>query len=180
MFSDKAYLVPLAAATFFSVYAWIRVPRELRPFWALLTCANLAWLAADTAWCMHDLFVGPVPYPWWSDLGYLVSDAFMLFAVYAAFRPRLRAVSAPRILDGLIAVGSLAVFWWWLLIHPTGVAATLESIVTVAYPVFGIAAIGLLVVTRLLPSRTGTFPMRLVRSACSRACSRTPSTSTRA
>jgi two-component system cell cycle response regulator len=162
VFSDTAYLVPLAAAACFSVYAWIRVPRELRPFWALLTCGNLAWLAADTAWCLHDLFVGPVPYPWWSDLGYLVSDAFMLAAVYAAFRPRLRAVAAPRILDGLVAVGSLALFWWWLLIHPTGVAATLESIVTLAYPVFGIGAIGLLVVTRLLPSRTGTFAMRLV------------------
>ena len=50
VFSDTAYVLPLAAAAAFSLYAWIRVPRELRPFWALLTCGNLAWRAGRSLW----------------------------------------------------------------------------------------------------------------------------------
>ena len=96
------------------------------------------------------------------DAGYLTSDALMFLAVYTAFRPRLRAVPVSRILDGLIVVAALALLWWWLLIHPVALTSELESLVTTAYPVFGLAVIGMLIATRLLPARNGTLAMRLV------------------
>jgi len=162
VFSDTAYLVPLLAATVFSAYAWMRAPRELRAFWGLMTAACAAWLFADALWCARDLIDGSVPYPWWTDAGYLTSDALMFLAVYTAFRPRLRAVPVSRILDGLIVVAALALLWWWLLIHPMALTSELESLVTTAYPVFGLAVIGMLIATRLLPARNGTLAMRLV------------------
>ncbi|MBA2616357.1 MAG: diguanylate cyclase [Actinobacteria bacterium] len=162
VFSDTAYLVPLLAATVFSAYAWMRAPRELRAFWGLMTAACAAWLFADALWCARDLIDGSVPYPWWTDAGYLTSDALMFLAVYTAFRPRLRAVPVSRILDGLIVVAALALLWWWLLIHPVALTSELESLVTTAYPVFGLAVIGMLIATRLLPARNGTLAMRLV------------------
>jgi two-component system cell cycle response regulator len=162
IFADTAYLVPLAAAAGFTFYAWRRAPLGLRNFWGLMFGACLAWLVADTLWCARDLVSGSVPYPWWSDAGYLLSDALMLGAVYVSFRPRARLVGAGRLLDGLVAVGSLALLWWWLLIRPLELTGDLESLVTAAYPVFGILVIGTLVATRLLPARQGTLAMRLV------------------
>jgi two-component system cell cycle response regulator len=162
IFADTAYLVPLAAATGFTLYAWRRTPQGLRGFWGLMFGACLAWLAADTLWCMRDLVAGSVPYPWWSDAGYLLSDALMLVAVYVAFRPRARLVGAGRLLDGLVSVGALALLWWWLLIHPLELAGDFESLVTAAYPVFGILVLGMIVATRVLPAREGTLAMRLV------------------
>jgi diguanylate cyclase (GGDEF)-like protein/putative nucleotidyltransferase with HDIG domain len=162
IFADTAYLVPLAAATGFTLYTWRRVPQSLRSFWGILFAACAAWLVADTAWCVRDLIDGSVPYPWWSDAGYLLSDALMLVAVYVAFRPRARLVGTSRLLDGLIAVGALGLLWWWLLIHPLELTTDLESVVTAAYPVFGLLVIGMVVSTRLLPARQGTLAMRLV------------------
>ena len=162
IFADTAYLVPLAAASGFTLWAWRRAPQGLRGFWGVMFAACATWLAADTAWCARDLIDGAVPYPWWSDAGYLISDALMLVALYLAFRPRARLVGSARLLDGLIAVGSLALLWWWLLIHPLDITTGLEPLVTVAYPVFGLAVIGMVVTTRLLPARQGTLAMRLV------------------
>lgn len=162
IFADTAYLVPLAAASGFTLWAWRRAPQGLRGFWGVMFAACTTWLAADTAWCARDLIDGAVPYPWWSDAGYLLCDALMLVAVYMAFRPRLRLVGPARLLDGLIAVGSLGLLWWWFLIHPLEISTEFEPLVTVAYPIFGLAVIGMVVVTRLLPARQGTLAMRLV------------------
>ena len=162
VFTDTAYLLPLASATLLAVMAWRRVPAELRRFWGFLAAASATWLAADTLWCVRDLATGSVPYPYWSDLGYLVSNAFMIAAILSAYRPRFRAVPVARLLDGSIAVGTVGLLWWWLLIHPTRAGADLEGVTTLAYPVFGLAVFGTLLATRVLPARHGTFAMRLV------------------
>ena len=169
IFADTAYLVPLAAAFALSVYAWRRVPPELRSFWGLTALACFAWLAADTLWCVRDLAEGAVPYPYWTDIGYLVADACMLLAVYAAFRPRARLIGVGRLLDGLIVVGTLALLWWLLLIRPVDAASDLATVVTLAYPVVGLAVVGIVVATRIFPARNGTLAMRLVVAgfACS-------------
>jgi putative nucleotidyltransferase with HDIG domain len=162
VFADTAYLVPLASAAIFTSVAWRRAPVELRSFWWFMATASTAWLAADTLWCVRDLARGSVPYPWWSDTGYLISYVLLGCAVYAAFRPRFRTVGIARLLDGALVVGCLAAVWWWLLIRPVEVSPELTSAFDLAYPVLGLLVIGMLVVVRVLPSRQGTVAMRLV------------------
>lgn len=162
LFADTAYLLPLASATVLSFYAWRTVPDALRPFWGFMTAACTAWLAADTAWCTRDLINGAVPYPWWSDLGYIASYLLLFGAVYSAFRPRFRTVGTIRLLDGALIVGTIAVAWWWILIRPIEVAATLRSVTDLAYPASALLLLGLLVTVRLLPSRHGTLAMWVV------------------
>jgi putative nucleotidyltransferase with HDIG domain len=162
VFADTAYLVPLASAALLTFVAWRRAPDELRSFWWFMTTASTAWLAADTLWCVRDLARGSVPYPWWSDTGYLISYVLLGCAVYAAFRPRFRTVGVARLLDGALVVGCLAAVWWWLLIRPVKVAPELTSAFDLAYPILGLLVIGMLVVVRVMPSRQGTVAMRLV------------------
>lgn len=162
VFADTAYLVPLASAAILTFVAWRRAPAELRSFWWFMAAASATWLAADTLWCVRDLMRGSVPYPWWSDTGYLISYVLLACAVYAAFRPRFRTVGIARLLDGALVVGSLAAVWWWLLIRPVDVAPEFTSAFDLAYPILGLLVIGMLVVVRVLPSRQGTVAMRLV------------------
>jgi two-component system, cell cycle response regulator len=162
VFADTAYLVPLASAALLAFVAWRRAPAELRSFWWFMATASAAWLAADTLWCARDLVRGSVPYPWWSDTGYLISYVLLGCAVYAAFRPRFRTVGIARLLDGALVVGCLAAVWWWLLIRPVTVTPELTSAFDLAYPILGLLVIGMLVVVRVLPSRQGTVAMRLV------------------
>ncbi len=162
VFADTAYLVPLASAALLTFVAWQRAPDELRSFWWFMTTASTAWLAADTLWCVRDLARGSVPYPWWSDAGYLISYVLLGCAVYAAFRPRFRTVGVARLLDGALVVGCLAAVWWWLLIRPVKVTPDFTSAFDLAYPILGLLVIGMLIVVRVLPSRQGTVAMRLV------------------
>jgi HD-GYP domain-containing protein (c-di-GMP phosphodiesterase class II) len=162
VFADTAYLVPLAAATGLTFFAWLRVPSGMKPFWGFMTLACTAWLSADAAWCLRDLVSGSVPYPWWSDLGYIVSDVLLLCAVYTAFKPRFRTVGLERLLDGALVVLPLAMLWWWFLMRPVGFGGDLASVVDLAYPLFGLLVLGLLVSARLLPARQGTLGVWLV------------------
>jgi two-component system cell cycle response regulator len=165
VFAVTAYLLPLATAFALSLLAARRAAGPARGFWRLMTAATAAWLAADAAWCARDLLVGSVPFPWWSDAGYLVSYAFVLAAVYSAYRPRLRVLGPGRTLDTLLVVGSLGLLCWWLLVRPLDLHGGLEPFVAAAYPTLGLLLVGLLGATIVLPARQGSFVVRVVAAA---------------
>lgn len=161
VFADTAYLVPIAVATAISVWAARRAARGMRVFWGIVSASNALWLGAELLWSVRELGSGSVPFPWWTDAGYLASYALLLAAIAVAFRPSFRTVRLAAVLDGAIVVGALALVWWWIVLRPLPLAAGLVSVVGLAYPSFGLALLGLLTATRLLPSRRGTLTLKL-------------------
>jgi two-component system cell cycle response regulator len=162
VFGDTAYLVPIVAAAGASALAWRSGGRHVRLFWALLALSNVLWLAAELLWSVRELTTDGVPFPWWTDAGYLASDALLLPALIAVARPPRRAIEREALLDAALVVGSLAFVWWWLVLRPLPLALDRASLVGLAYPTLGLLILGLVVALRLLPARRGGLPVQLV------------------
>lgn len=169
VFGDTAYLLPIAVATALSAWAWRRTFAGLRVFWGIVTLSNALWLAAEVLWSARELSGGEVPFPWWTDAGYLASYALLAAAVPVAFRPSLRTVSAGALLDAGVVVSGLALLWWWVVLRPLSFSLDLASVVGFAYPSFGLVLLGTLVATRLVPARRGTLALALVSGAVASA-----------
>ena len=161
VFSDTVYLVPIAVAVALSVLAALRSARGLRVFWALVSVSVAIWLAAESLWSVRELADGSVPFPWWTDALYLAAYAVMPVALLLAFRPSLRLVGAATLLDALLLTGGLALLWWWAILRPLPVTGDLAALAAIAPPAVGLAALGILVSTRLLPARQGTVAMKV-------------------
>jgi hypothetical protein len=86
IFSDTAYLVPIAAAVLLSAWAATRVPVGLRGFWVLVSVACASWLAGEVLWSVAELSDEVVPFPWWTDACYLGFYAVVLVALASAAR----------------------------------------------------------------------------------------------
>ena len=162
IFSNTGYQVPVAAAAALAVVAWLRSPPGLRAFWGLLAVSNVLWLAAELLWAVRELSTGAVPFPWWTDVGYLTSYALVPFALFAGLKPTLRTLSAATLLEAGLVTGSLALVWWEVVLRPLPLGLDSASAVGLAYPVLGLLMLGMVFAVRLLPARRGHLPLRLV------------------
>ena len=70
-------------ATGLALVARNRGPRGLRAFWGLLALGTAVWLAAELLWSVRELDSGVVPFPWWTDVGYLASFVLFGLALFA-------------------------------------------------------------------------------------------------
>ena len=161
LFANTAYHVPIAVATVLAAWASLKGTGP-RVFWAILAASNLAWLGSEVTWSVQELSSGEVPFPWWTDLGYLVAYGLLFVAVLAVFRPSIRKIPTAALLDGLMLAFALGLAWWWLVLRPLELRLDLASVVALAYPLFGLGLLAVLASTRLLPSRRSTLTLRLV------------------
>ncbi|HEX4930794.1 MAG TPA: HD domain-containing phosphohydrolase [Gaiellaceae bacterium] len=162
VFSDTAYVVPIVAAALLCGWAATRVPRELRAFWILIGLGCVSWAAGEVLWSVRELGTGSVPYPWWTDACYLGFYGFALVGLGAFFRPSLRLVGIEGLLDGALAIASLGLLWWWLVLRDVDVAADLPSLVGLSYPVLDLLLLCVVALTPLVAARRGTLAGWLV------------------
>lgn len=162
VFSDTVYVVPIVAATLLCGWAAARVPRALRGFWILIGLACASWLAGEVLWGMRELGTGSVPFPWWTDAGYLGFYGFALVALVVFFRPSFRLAGSEAVLDGVLAIASLALLWWWLVLRDVEVATDLPSLVGLSYPVLDLVLLCVVALTPLVAARRGTLAGWLV------------------
>ncbi len=165
VFSDTAYLAPIIVATLAAALAARSGSGHGRVFWGLVAASNACWLVGELTWSLRELTVGEVPFPWWTDAAFIPWYLLMGGAICFAYRPTLRTVRLDGVLDGLIVVATLTVFWWWFVLRDLAVGTDLASLVGLAYPSLDLVLIGLLVATRLLPSRRGSRAGALVTAA---------------
>jgi HD-GYP domain-containing protein (c-di-GMP phosphodiesterase class II) len=165
VFSDTAYLVPILAATLLCGWAATQVPRALRGFWVLIGLACASWLAGEVLWSVRELGRGSVPFPWWTDACYLGFYAFALVALLVFFRPSFRLAGSEAVLDGALAVASIALLWWWLVLRHVDVAANLPSLVGLSYPLLDLVLLCVVALTPLVAARRGTLAGWLVAFA---------------
>ncbi len=164
VFSDTAYLVPLVAATLLSGWAATQVPRALRGFWVLVGLGCASWTAGEVLWGVRELGTGSVPFPWWTDVGYLGFYGFALVALLFFFRPSFRLAGSEAVLDGALAIASIALLWWWLVLRQVDVAADLRSLVALSYPMLDLVLLCVVALTPLVAARRGTLAGWLVAS----------------
>jgi two-component system cell cycle response regulator len=162
VFSDTAYLVPIAAACGLSAFAAARGARGLRLFWAVVAVSNALWLVGESLWAVKELVIGDgVPYPWWTDAADLTATGLLALAIALAFRPTIRLVSRAMLLDAALVVGTLVLLWWFVLLRPLPVGLDAASLVGLAYPCLDLVVLGMLLASRLLPARQGTLALGL-------------------
>lgn len=162
VFSDTAYLVPIAAAALLSAWAATRVPKGLRGFWVLVSLACASWLAGEALWSFFELRDDVVPFPWWTDAAYLGFYGLMFAALVLFFRPSLRSLGGQAVLDGLLAVASLALIWWWLVLRDLTLGTDPASLVGLSYPVLDLILLCTIAATPLVSARRGTLAGWLV------------------
>ena len=162
VFSDTAYLVPIAAAAVLSAWAAARVPKGLRGFWVLISLACASWLAGEILWSVFELRDDAVPFPWWTDVAYFGFYGLVLVALVRFFRPSLRPIGGEALLDGLLAVATLGLLWWWLVLRDLTVGTDSASLVGLSYPVLDLVLLCTIATTPLVSARRGTLAGWLV------------------
>jgi hypothetical protein len=160
VFGDTAYVVPIVAATVLCGWAAARVPRALCGFWILIGLACASWAAGEVLWGVRELGSGSVPFPWWTDAGYLGFYLFALVALVVFFRPSFRHAGSEAVLDGALAVASLALLWWWLVLRDVEIGADLPSLVGLSYPVLDLVLLCIVALTPLVAARRDTLAER--------------------
>ena len=162
VFADTAYVVPIVAATVLCFWAAARVPRALCGFWILIGLACASWGAGEVLWSVRELDSGSVPFPWWTDAGYLGFYGFALVGLMIFFRPSFRHAGGEAVLDGALVIASLALLWWWLVLRDVDIAPDLTSLVGLSYPVLDLVLLCVVALTPLVAARRGTLAGWLV------------------
>jgi HD-GYP domain-containing protein (c-di-GMP phosphodiesterase class II) len=141
------------------------VPRGLRGFWVLIGLACASWAAGEVVWSVRELGSGSVPFPWWSDAGYLGFYGLALVGLLVFFRPSFRLAGGEALLDGALTVASLALLWWWLVLRDVQVGLDPASLVGLSYPVLDLVLLCVIALTPLVAARRGTLAGWLVALA---------------
>ena len=162
VFADTAYLVPIGVAVLLSAWAATRVPKGLRAFWLLVSLACASWFAGELLWSVVELTDGSVPFPWWTDAAYFGFYGFILAALVTFFRPSLRVIGGQALLDGVLAIASIGLLWWWLVLQDLQLGTDTASIVGLSYPVLDLVLICTIAATPLVSARRGTVAGWLV------------------
>jgi two-component system, cell cycle response regulator len=162
VFSDTAYLVPLVLATLLAAWAATRVPAGLRGFWILVSLGCASWTTGEVLWSFSELRTGDVPFPWWTDAAYLGFYGLIFCALVFFFRPSLRVIGGQALLDGLLALASVGLLWWWIVLRELPLGSDLASIVGVSYPLLDLLLLCTIAATPLVSARRGTLAGWLV------------------
>ena len=80
----------------------------------------------------------------------------------AFFRPSFRLAGIEAVLDGALAIASIALLWWWLVLRDVDVAADLPSLVGLSYPLLDLVLLCVVALTPLVAARRGTLAGWLV------------------
>jgi diguanylate cyclase (GGDEF)-like protein/PAS domain S-box-containing protein len=110
-----------------------------RRFWILLGLSTTSWGLGQLVWNWYEVILGQdVPFPGWSDLGYLMSVPFAVAAMLTlpsgtqSMAGRMRTV-----LDGMIIAGSLLLVSWALVLKQLvgGGDDWMSLSISLAYPI---------------------------------------------
>ena len=145
-----------------SAWAATRVPKGLRGFWLLVSLACASWLAGELLWSFAELSDDVVPFPWWTDAFYFGFYGAILAALISFFRPSLRLIGGQALLDGLLAVASLALLWWWLVLRDLPLGVDRASLAGLSYPVLDLVLLCTIAATPLVSARRGSLAGWLV------------------
>lgn len=104
----------------------------------LIGLGVFAFAAGEGLWVYYEQVLNESPFPSWADAAYLSGYPFLLFGILLLpSRSRSIAARSQIALDGMIIVGTAAIFSWYFFIAPTitsGSSSTWETVLGLAYP----------------------------------------------
>lgn len=110
-------------ALFIMVLASVTASRTHRPearSWWMLSTALLSYSLARTLWSVWDQIFYPdhAPFPAFPDIFFMLQYPFFFLAVVLIPSGRNWESRVKLVLDGLLIMGSIAVFFWYFLLAP--------------------------------------------------------------
>jgi diguanylate cyclase (GGDEF)-like protein len=156
----------VATASVAAILAGIAIHRPVRwAPWLLVALGLSCWVAGDLLWDYAKLVLDINPFPWWSDVAYLIGYPVFAIGFLRLVRSPGRAVGAAAIDTVIVAIGfTLALCVFLILPALTDPEATgLERLVATLYPVGDVLL--LTVIARLvasLPNMTATIRLLIV------------------
>jgi diguanylate cyclase (GGDEF)-like protein len=124
--------------------------------WLFIALAVACWVAGDILWDYAKLVLEIEPFPWWSDVPYLVGYPILALAFLRVVMPSGRRNSTPALIDTAIVVVGFALAFWVFLVMPALTdpeASGLERLVACLYPIGDVML--LMVIIRVGASLTG-------------------------
>jgi two-component system, cell cycle response regulator len=164
---DVLYLVPIVCAAVLSVFAAGRTVGRVRVAWRLLAVSNVLWLAGEVAWVAYDAFrPGGAPVPSVADVGWMLRYVAALAAVLIGLRVGSLLRGASALLDAVLVAVGVAALCWRLFISPLIPGTwTAAEVATLAYPVFAVSIMSVLIGVLLSGHRRVPVSMLLVCAA---------------
>src|SRR6185295_9872657 len=154
------------AAVSCGVAAW-RSAGRVRLAWALFAASAATWTAGEIVWTVYEVFLGvDVPFPSAADAGFLAAVPLAIAGVFAfASAPSRLATRGEAVLAGAIVAMSLLFVAWALGLASVydGSDVTPEGqLIGLAYPVFDIVTITVLLMALRRATRNQLGPMLLL------------------
>jgi two-component system cell cycle response regulator len=164
---DVLYLVPIVCAAVLSLFAAGRTVGRLRVAWRLLVVSNVLWLGGEVAWVVYDVFrPGGAPVPSVADVGWMLRYVVALAAVLIGLRVGSLLRGASALLDAmLVAVGVAALCWRLFISGLIPGTWTYAEVTTLAYAVFAVSIMSVVIGVLLSGHRRVPLSMLLVCAA---------------
>lgn len=141
--------------------------------WGLLSASVLTYAFGKSLLVIYSqlIFPGSVPFPWWSDVFYLLTFPFLylglilLPSVPKHSEPGLARAKA--ILDSLLMMGAAAALSWYFILAPIyrkGPESALGKVTNLAYPIGDVGALCVIIIvlTRQFPSQAERVALRIL------------------
>ncbi len=138
---DIGEAVAAIAAAGAAVYAARVTAGRVRLGWSLLAISAACWGLGEVVWAVYEVFLHQaVPYPGWSDVGFLAAVPFAFAGVRAFWRDQPRTSSSRlRVwLDGAVVAASLMFTAWVLglqVVWQDSAESGLARFLDLAYPI---------------------------------------------
>jgi diguanylate cyclase (GGDEF)-like protein len=148
VFTRFAHDIALVLSSVLCLWGGLAAPRRERVAWLLIGAGLLSWSLGEIWYTAVLWNADSIPVPSPADVGYLALVPFCLAGITLLLRARLRAVPVALWVDGItaalaVAATSAAIVFQTVLDHVEGQA--LEVMVSLAYPLFDLILIGLVV-----------------------------------
>jgi len=163
LFNNWLYNALIVVACLACVVRAVRVHEE-RLAWSALAAALCSWTAGDLYYALAFTHSTNVPFPSWSDAGYVGLYPFAFLALLLLVRSRVGSLSPSAWLDGLTAGCGTAAVGAGLIVEPalrTAHGTTSAVVTNLAYPIGDTVLIAFVIcvfaATGWKPGRTWAF-----------------------
>ena len=164
---DALYLVPIVCAAVLSVFAAGRTIGRVQVAWRVLAVSNVLWLAGEMSWVAYDTIrPGGAPVPSVADVFWMLRYVVALAAVLIGLRVGSLLRGASALLDAvLVAVGVAALSWRLFISALIPGTWTPAAVATLAYAVFAVSIMSVVIGVLLSGHRRVPVSMLLVSAA---------------
>ena len=161
------YLVPHVLAIGLAIWAARRTEGVYKRLWTMLACALPLWVAGESIVSYYHVVLGSEPpFPGVADAFFIAFYATLIVTFLVALRPALNVRSWKAVLDASMLAVAVGFIGWVALVEPQlSQAASLATVVGVAYPILDVVMLTILISLTLASFRRPPASLLLLTAA---------------